>query len=181
MRTSKGTCGQPDEAFVGMILHTVTSSAVTRALERQSPSGTGSCRSQERHAGASVRSIESSSVAISRTRRVMLSLIVDESDWARARIAIMRSGRSDVEILRVAYSENIEFARPHRPRVCSPRRNHVSYHAFAQRSGVRSSHAHSSACREHLSSGRQELVWDPAKRPAHFSSVGLRLSGVTAS
>ena len=85
-----------------MILHTVTSSAVTRALERQSPSGTGSCRSQERHAGASVRSIESSSVAISRTRRVMLSLIVDESDWARARIAIMRSGRSDVEILRVA-------------------------------------------------------------------------------
>jgi len=31
----------------------------------------------------------------------MLSLIVDESDWARARTAIMRSGRSDVEILRV--------------------------------------------------------------------------------
>jgi len=32
----------------------------------------------------------------------MLTLIVEESDWTQARAAIMRSGRGDVEVLRVA-------------------------------------------------------------------------------
>ena len=45
--------------------------------------------------------VESQHAPTSATRRVMLTLTVDESEWARARAIIMRGGGSDIEVLRV--------------------------------------------------------------------------------
>jgi hypothetical protein len=86
---------------MGLSLHTVTNNGVAFTLERQSRSRSGSYGSQEHRASGTVHRVESLHAPISETQQVMLTLTVDESEWARARATIMRSGGSDIEVLRV--------------------------------------------------------------------------------
>ncbi len=86
---------------MGLSLQTVTNSGAAFTLERESRSRSGSYGSQERRSSGSVHRVESRYLATSETQRVMLTLTVDESEWARARAIIMRGGGSDIEVLRV--------------------------------------------------------------------------------
>ena len=86
---------------MGLSLHTVTNNGAALTLERQSRSRSGSYGSQEHRASGWVHRVESQYVPTSETRRIMLTLTVDESEWARARAIIMRGGGSDIEVLRV--------------------------------------------------------------------------------
>ena len=86
---------------MGLSLQTVTNNGAAFTLEHQSRSRSGSYGSQERRASGSVHAVESQYVPTSGTRQVMLTLTVDESEWAQARATIMRSGGSDIEVLRV--------------------------------------------------------------------------------
>ena len=86
---------------MGLSSQTVTNSGAVFTLEHQSRSRSGSYGSQERRASGSPYSVESQYVPPSSTQRVMLTLTVDESEWARARATIIRSAGSDIEVLRV--------------------------------------------------------------------------------
>ena len=86
---------------MGLNLRTVTNSSAAFTLEFQSWSRSGSYGSRERVPSGSAHRSESRYVPTSGTRRVMLTLTVDESEWASARANIMRSGGSDIEVLRV--------------------------------------------------------------------------------
>ncbi len=84
---------------MGLSLQTVTNNGVAFTLERESRSRGDAYGSQEHRASGSVHRVESQYVPTAGTRRVTLT--VDESEWARARATIMRSGGSDIEVLRV--------------------------------------------------------------------------------
>jgi hypothetical protein len=86
---------------MGLSLQTVTNNGAAVTLERQSRSRGGSYGSQDRRSSGSVHVVESLRAPTSETRRVMLTLTVDEAEWARARAIIMRGGGSDIEVLRV--------------------------------------------------------------------------------
>jgi hypothetical protein len=85
---------------MGLSLQAVTNGAAF-TLERQSRSRSDSYGSQEHRASATVHRVESRYAPTSATRRIMLTLVVDEAEWARARAIIMRGGGSDIEVLRV--------------------------------------------------------------------------------
>lgn len=82
-------------------LQTATNNGAALTLERQSRARDGSYGSQEHRASRSLRRVESQYLLTSGTRRLMLTLTVDESEWAQARATIMRSGGSDIEVPRV--------------------------------------------------------------------------------
>ena len=86
---------------MSLSLQTVTNNGAAFTLERQSRSRSDSYGSQEHRSSGSVHRVESQHAPISETRRVMLTLTVDESEWARARAIIMRGGGGDIEVLRV--------------------------------------------------------------------------------
>jgi len=86
---------------MGLSSLTMTNSGAAFTLERQSRDRSDSYGSQARRAVGSPHRVESLHAPISETRRVMLTLIVDEAEWARARAIIMRGGGSDIEVLRV--------------------------------------------------------------------------------
>lgn len=86
---------------MGLSLQTVTNSGAAFTPPRQARTRSDSYGSQEHRSSGSVHRVESRYVPTSGTRRVMLTLTMDESEWAQARAAIMRSGGSDIEVLRV--------------------------------------------------------------------------------
>ena len=80
---------------------TMTSSGAAFTWERQSRDRSSSRGSQQRHSSGALHPVESQYVPTSETRRVMLTLAVNESEWARVRAIVMRGGGSDIEVLRV--------------------------------------------------------------------------------
>jgi hypothetical protein len=86
---------------MSLSLQTVTNNGAAFTLERQSRSRSDSYGSQEHRASGTAHRVESLHAPISETRRIMLTLTVDEAEWAQARGIIMRGGGSDIEILRV--------------------------------------------------------------------------------
>src|ERR1700674_4745042 len=86
---------------MGLSLRTVTNEEAAVTRERPSRSWSGFHGSQERRASGSVHSVQSRYVPPSKTRQVMLTLIVDESEWARARATLMSIAGSHIEVLRV--------------------------------------------------------------------------------
>ena len=69
---------------------------------KQPESESGTYSGQKRHGVGLVHRRESPYVVRSLARRVMLTLTIDESEWARARATIIRIGGADVELLKVA-------------------------------------------------------------------------------
>jgi hypothetical protein len=86
---------------MGLSLGTATNEEPALTLELPSRYGSAFDRPQERRASGSVHSVQSQYVPPSNTRRAMLTLIVDESEWARARATLMTIAGSDIEVLRV--------------------------------------------------------------------------------
>jgi hypothetical protein len=86
---------------MGLSLQTVTNNGAALTLERQSRSRSDSYGSQEHRASGTVHRVESLHALTSEARRVMLTLTVDEAEWARARAIVMRVGGSDIEVLKV--------------------------------------------------------------------------------
>jgi hypothetical protein len=86
---------------MSLSLQTVTNNGAAFTLERQSRSRSDSYGSQEHRANGTAHRVESLHAPTSETRRVTLTLTVDQAEWARARAIIMRGGGSDIEVLRV--------------------------------------------------------------------------------
>jgi hypothetical protein len=86
---------------MGLSSQTVMNNGAAFTPVHEARTCSDSCSSQEHRSSGSLHRIEGQYVPTSGTRRVMLTLTVDESEWARARATIMRSGGSDIEVLRV--------------------------------------------------------------------------------